>query len=63
MESEFGFMVYVPEKSDGLDVLKERGMSCPFYLTIIQFAQDAGCDYIMFDRDVEPVPYFETFDW
>lgn len=63
MESEFGFLVHVPETSDGLDEVKARGMDCPYYLTIIQFAQDAGCDYIMFDRDVEPVAYFEEFDW
>jgi hypothetical protein len=63
MESDYGFLVHVPEKSDGIAHLKERGMECPFYLVIIQFAQDAGCDYILFDRDVETVPYLQAFDW
>ena len=40
-----------------------EGVDCDAFKTVMALAMDAGCDYVLFDRDVPPAPYLEVFDW
>ena len=40
-----------------------EGVDCDAFKTVMALAMDAGCDYVLFDRDVPPVPYLTVFDW
>jgi hypothetical protein len=32
-------------------------------LAVIDFARSQGCEWIMFDRDADPIPGLPTYDW
>lgn len=57
MSGEYGWLVYVPEegntRDDAPDDLK----------AVIAFAQQHACDYILFDRDADPVGGLPVYDW
>ena len=54
--NEYGWCFHVPEKTSEVD-------ECPHLMAIVAFAIDAGCDYIIFDRDVAPCDWLPYFDW
>ena len=58
--NEYGWVFHVPEF---VQELKEEGVECPYFLNIMSLAIDADCDYVMFDRDVEPVDWLPKFEW
>ncbi|MEL6465679.1 MAG: hypothetical protein AAFQ58_11990 [Pseudomonadota bacterium] len=59
MHNDYGWLFTVPET---LSDLSDR-IECDAFRTVMAFAIDAGCDYVLFDRDVPPVPYLAIFDW
>ncbi len=59
MQNEFGWLFSVPETLADLP----EGVNCDAFKTVMALAIDAGCDYVLFDRDVPPIPYLEVFDW
>ncbi len=59
MQNEYGWLIYVPEALSDLP----EGVDCEAFRKVMGLAIDAGCDYVLFDRDVPPVAYLEVFDW
>lgn len=59
MQNEYGWLFSVPETLADLP----EGAGCDAFKTVMALAMDAGCDYVLFDRDVPPVAYLEVFDW
>lgn len=59
MHNDYGWLFSVPETL--ADLPAELG--CDAFKTVMGLAMDAGCDYVLFDRDVPPVAYLEIFDW
>ena len=59
MQNEFGWLFSVPETLADLPEV----VDCDAFKTVMALAMDAGCDYVLFDRDVPPVPYLTVFDW
>lgn len=61
----YGWWVWVPE-ADDLEMYSlwytEYGLSTAF-LAVLRYARENGCDWINFDRDADPCPDLETFDW
>lgn len=58
MYREEGWLFSVPEN---LSYLPEHtGFS---FRRIMALSMDAGCDWVLFDRDVPPVEYLHLFDW
>lgn len=55
-KGEYGWFVYVPEIMDTYEMPKDLD-NC------IQFARNNGCDWIMFDRDVETIDSLQIYDW
>lgn len=60
MQSEYAWLFHVPET---IKELTDQGVSCKAFLNIMALAQDSDCDYVMFDRDVEPVQWLPTYLW
>ena len=59
MQNEHGWLFSVPETLADLP----EGVDCDAFKAVMALAMDAGCDYVLFDRDVPPAPYLEVFDW
>jgi len=59
MRNEYGWLFSVPETLADLP----EGVDCDAFKTVMALAMDAGCDYLLFDRDVPPVAYLDVFDW
>ena len=59
MQNEFGWLFSVPKTLADLPEV----VDCDAFKTVMALAMDAGCDYVLFDRDVPPVPYLTVFDW
>ncbi|KHQ49949.1 hypothetical protein OA50_05526 [Mameliella alba] len=59
LRNEYGWLFSVPETLAALP----EGIDCDAFKTVMALAMDAGCDYVLFDRDVSPVAYLELFDW
>ena len=59
MRNDFGWLFSVPETLADLP----DEVSCEPFKAVIALAMDAGCDYVLFDRDVPPVDYLPVFDW
>lgn len=59
MRKAYGWLFSVPETLADLP----EGVDCNAFKAVIALAMDAGCDYVLFDRDVPPVAYLEVFDW
>lgn len=59
MQNEYGSLFSVPETLADLPA----GVDCDAFRTVMALAMDAGCDYVLFDRDVPPVAHLEVFDW
>ena len=59
MRNEYGLLFSVPETLADMP----EGVDCDAFKTVMALAIDAGCDYVLFDRDVPPIPYLEVFDW
>jgi len=59
MRNEYGWLFSVPETLADLP----EGVDCDAFKTVMALAMDAGCDYVLFDRDVPPVAYLEVFGW
>ena len=60
MQSEYAWLFSVPET---IQELHDAGVTCGAFLNVMVLAQDTGCDYVLFDRDAEPVDWLPTFDW
>lgn len=59
-DKKFGWFIPVPE---GLE-LEEIEETCPECLyKCFNFAEKNGFDWIMFDRDVEPIDDLPTYEW
>lgn len=58
MDRETGWLFSVPE-----DLTQPNGLNSVAFDNILYLAQDAGCDWVLFDRDVLTVEYLPTFDW
>ncbi len=59
MQSDYGWLFSVPETLADLP----EAVGCDAFRAVMALAMDAGCDYVLFDRDVPPVAYLEVFDW
>ena len=59
MFNEYGWLFHVPESAE--DLPKE--VICLSFIKIIHLAIDAGCDYVLFDRDADAVDWLPTFEW
>lgn len=59
MQNEYGWLFSVPETLADMP----PAVGCDAFKTVMALAMDAGCDYVLFDRDVPPVPYLDVFDW
>ena len=59
MQNEYGWLFSGPEALAGLP----EGVGCDAFKTVMALAMDAGCDYVLFDRDVPPVSSLAVFDW
>jgi len=59
MQNEYGWLFSVPETLAELPT----SLECGAFKAVLALAMDAGCDYVLFDRDVPPVEYLEIFDW
>lgn len=57
---EYGFIIFVPNHWEK-DYLEAEGME--ELLPILQYALNEGCTLINFDRDMDEMEEFETFDW
>ena len=60
MLNEHGWLFAIPSDTYKL---KEATATCGAFLKIMDLALDADCDYVLFDRDVEPVSYLKLYDW
>jgi len=60
MTNEYGWMFNVPETT--LEMRLDETF-CTAFLNIMELAIDADCDYIIFDRDVDPVEYLKLYNW
>ena len=58
MVREYGWLFSVPE-----DLSPENGLTSKAFDAILALAQDAECDWVLFDRDIPLVEYLPTFDW
>jgi len=58
MMRDEGWLFSVPD-----DLHQPAGLNSKAFDAILALAQDAGCDWVLFDRDVTPVEYLPTFDW
>lgn len=58
MVREYGWLFSVPD-----DMTQPEGLNSTAFDALLCFAQDAGCDWLLFDRDVPAVEYHRTFDW
>lgn len=60
---EYGYLVYVPKKDDGLNkaCIKE-GYSMEF-LTLLNKARELKCKYVQLDGDSTTYDDLPTFDW
>ena len=58
MSGEYGWLFHVPE-----DLTQPEGLNSKAFDNILALAQDAGCDYVLFDRDTDVVDWLPTFDW
>lgn len=58
MMREEGWLFSVPE-----DLTPPEGLNSKAFTRVLALAQDAGCDWVLFDRDVPPVDYLPIFDW
>lgn len=53
-KADYGWFVYVEPAPDGLpDSLT----------TCLQFAHEQGCEWIMFDRDADPISELPVYSW
>ncbi|WP_298501071.1 hypothetical protein [uncultured Maritimibacter sp.] len=59
MRNEYGWLFSVPETLADMP----EGVDCDAFKAVMALAMDAGCDYVLFDRDVPPVAYLEVFGW
>lgn len=59
MQNEYGWLFSVPETLADLP----DAVGCDAFKTVMALAIDAGCDYVLFERDVPPVLYLDVFDW
>ena len=60
MLSEYGWLFTVPD-SDDMDSVYVVG--CDGFTACIKAAQDAGCNYLLFDNLFEPVDGLTVYDW
>jgi len=58
--NEYSWIFHVPET---IQELYDQGVVCSRFCNIMALAIDAECDYVIFDRDVEPVDWLPSFDW
>ena len=58
MVREEGWLFSVPE-----DLTQPPGLNSKPFDCILALAQDAGCDWVLFDRDVPQVEYLTSYDW
>lgn len=62
MSSEYGWLVstHMLHRNQ----LQDVELQLPACLTaVLALAQEMGCTYVLFDRDVEPLPQLEVHDW
>ncbi len=60
-KKDFGWFVYVPYAFDFKEL--EDG-DCPADIfRCMKFALENGCDWIMFDNDVNEIPDLPVYDW
>lgn len=59
MHNEYGWLFSVPETFAELP----EELGCDAFRAVMALAMDAGCDYVLFDRDGPPVAYMDVFDW
>lgn len=59
MSNEHGWLFHVPSAPGWLP----DAVTCVHFIAIMSLAIDAGCDYVLFDKDVEPVDWLPAFEW
>ena len=62
---EYGWFIHVPDKEQlqfMIGDIKDSGLSRAF-IQIITYAQEKGCDYILFDRDAPTISHLPIYDW
>lgn len=53
-KADYGWFAYVEPAPDGLpDSL----------ITCLQFAHEQGCEWVMFDRDADPISALPVYSW
>lgn len=59
-ENYYGFIFNVREL---LSDYVADGVTCEYFLKIMAFAIDSGCDYVLFDADGTSPDWLPSFDW
>ena len=61
-KSGYGWYVYIPD--EGIDFDKLADGECPADLyRCMKYARDNGCDWLMFDCDVETIDELPVYNW
>lgn len=53
-KADYGWFVYVEPAPDGLP---DSLIAC------LQFAHELGCEWVMFDRDADPISVLPSYSW
>lgn len=61
-KAEYGWFMAVPRNAFEMERIPKDAYSPELY-NCLKFAYEQGFDWVMFDRDVEPISELETFDW
>lgn len=59
-KATYGFFLAVPSEEDGEGFDHEWPEDLK---TLVQFARDRRCEWVMIDRDVEPLRELPTYEW
>ncbi len=64
---EYGWIIWIPALEElvsyqFIDAVRSEGFSLVFYSLLLE-ARAHDCNYLMFDKDVEPDPALTKFEW
>ncbi len=61
-KGNYGWFVHVPDSGLEFDVLEDGECPADLY-RCMKYARDNGCDWIMFDCDVETIEDLPVYNW
>ena len=67
LDRDEGCFLHVPNEEHGelaerLEAMRKAGYSSEIF-NLVYMARTYGCDWILFDGDIDPTPGLPTFEW